>query len=225
MAEKKIIRTSRKAVWLGTCAGWIIRLWTSTLRIRVNDLCGITQRENFQDQPVIYALWHNRIFTLPALFRRFCPWRQATALISGSKDGAALEAAFKALNISAARGSSSRGGAAALIALRKALRRGEDTGITPDGPKGPLYEIKPGLLKLAETSGAPIIPLHLTFSRVITLNTWDHFIIPLPFSRVEITFDHPLYIEKGISDEEQVIATKNIRDTLLSHVDTPPISP
>jgi len=163
-----------------------------------------------------------RIFRI--MFRRFCPWRQATALISGSKDGTALEAAFKALNISAARGSSSRGGAAALIALRKAIRRGEDTGITPDGPKGPIYEIKPGILKLAETSGAPIIPLHLTFSRVIRLNTWDQFIIPLPFSRVEITFDHPLYIPKGISDEDQITETKKLRNILLKHIDTTTIS-
>lgn len=219
MPASTIVRTSRKAVFLGTLAGWVIRAFTATLRITVTDQCGITEKKNFQDQPVIYALWHNRIFTLPALFRRFCPWRQATALISPSKDGTALEAAFKALNISAARGSSSRGGAAALIALKKALRRGEDTGITPDGPKGPLYEIKPGIIKLAETSGAPIIPLHLTFSKAISLKTWDHFFIPYPFSRVEITFDKPILIAKGLDTESQDNEAKKLREILLKHVD------
>jgi lysophospholipid acyltransferase (LPLAT)-like uncharacterized protein len=217
MSQSNIVKSSRSVRIGGYLGGWLMKLFASTLRIEVIDNCGITKRENFPD-PVIYALWHNRIFVLPALFRRFCPWRSAVALISPSKDGTALEFAFKVLNIGAARGSSSRGGAGALIALRRAIRAGHDTGITPDGPKGPVYVVKPGIIKLAESSGAPIVPLFMTFSRVWRLKSWDSFIIPFPFSKVSITFGEIIPIPKGQTAETLADQANALQALLLKGV-------
>src|SRR5690606_9214875 len=115
--------------------------------------------------------------------------RKAVVLASASHDGAALASAMAVFGLGAVRGSSSRRGVAALIALKRALKSGVDVCITPDGPRGPRYGLQPGVVKLAASSGAPIIPIHVRFSSAWRLNTWDRFVLPKPFSRVHMIFD------------------------------------
>jgi lysophospholipid acyltransferase (LPLAT)-like uncharacterized protein len=92
-------------------------------------------------------------------------------------------AAFK---MGSVRGSSSRRGSQALFELTGKLRQGFDIAITPDGPRGPKYQLQPGPILLARTTGSPILPVHARFSRALTLNSWDGFRIPLPFSRIDV---------------------------------------
>lgn len=208
------IRTSRKAEMLGTLAGWIMRCWCWTVRYRIVDRCGITDPDQPQG-PVMFALWHNLIFALPPIW-----WktggknRRTVVLTSASKDGVVLARAMAVFGIGAVHGSSSRRAVAALVGMKRSLREGFDVCITPDGPRGPRYEFKPGIVKVAQTSKVPIVPIHASFSRAYRLKTWDRLIIPLPFSRVDVEFGEMIHLSPT-SDEAAFLAESQRVENIL----------
>ncbi len=213
------IRGSRKAEILGTLAGWLMRLWTATLRYEVQDRCGITRTEN-NLPPVIYAMWHSRIFVIPSIWRKHCGHhRKSVVLTSASKDGAILSNAMAVFGIGAVRGSSSRRAVAALIGMKRELKEGVDVCITPDGPRGPRYGFHAGMVKLAESSGAPILPIHATFSSAWRLKTWDRLVIPKPFSRVTVIFDATLAVPPRLDETSFQQHSDRIREILLAGTD------
>jgi lysophospholipid acyltransferase (LPLAT)-like uncharacterized protein len=195
------IRDSRKSRALGTLAGWLMRLWCSTLRYEIIDRCGLGDIKKDLG-PVIYALWHNRLFMVPMAWKKLCQGeRQAVVLTSASHDGSALAHAVGIFGIGAVRGSSSRRAVAALVGLKRALTEGVDVCLTPDGPRGPKYHLQAGAVKLAQSAAVPIIPIHVEPSLCWRLKTWDRFIIPLPFSHVRVIFDEALAVPPGLSDD------------------------
>jgi lysophospholipid acyltransferase (LPLAT)-like uncharacterized protein len=213
------IRGSRKAEILGTLAGWLMRLWTATLRYEVDDRCGITRPGN-ELPPVIYAMWHNRIFVIPSIWLRNCGHhRKAVVLTSASKDGAILSRAMAVFGIGSVRGSSSRRAVAALIGMKRELKEGVDVCITPDGPRGPRYGFHAGMIKLAESSGAPILPIHARFHSAWRLNTWDRLVIPKPFSRVTVIFDATLAVPPKLDETAFQQHSDRIREILLAGTD------
>lgn len=200
MSRKKgsEIRSDRKSAMLGTLAGWAMKLLAATLRLEVRDLCGIGS-PGAAIPPVIYILWHNRFFVVPPAWEKLCgAHRKTVALTSASHDGDMVARAMAVFGLGAVRGSSSRRAVAALVGLKRALQEGLDVCLTPDGPRGPRYKIQPGFLKLAEATGAPIVPIHVRFSSAWRLKTWDRFVIPKPFSRVEVTFAEPITLSRGM---------------------------
>ncbi len=212
--KRSDIRGDRKSALIGTLAGWMMRALAATLRMEIRDRCGIGN-DPVTLRPAIYILWHNRFFVVPPAWNRIClGLRRTVALTSASKDGAMVAAAMKVCGLDAIRGSSSRRAVAALVGLKRALAEGFDVCLTPDGPRGPRYQVQPGFLKLAEATGAPIIPIHLGFSNAWRLKTWDRFVIPKPFSRVVITFDEPITIPRGL-DEAAFEAERRKLETLL----------
>jgi len=213
------IRTSRKSELAGLLAGWLMRAWSCTLRISMEDDSGLLNPRRLPG-PVILALWHNRIFPLPPLWQKFASHRpKLLVLTSASNDGAALASAMAVCGHGAIRGSSSRRGAAALIALKRALLAGSDIAVTPDGPRGPRYSLQAGLVKLASTTGAPIIPIHVRFSSAWRLKSWDRFIIPKPFSRVRISFDVPIAVGPRLSEDAFEAERLRIEEILRAGVD------
>jgi lysophospholipid acyltransferase (LPLAT)-like uncharacterized protein len=195
------VRSDRKSAALGTVVGWAMKLLTSSLRLEVRDLCGIGS-PTAAIQPVIYILWHNRFFSVPAAWNQICSQhRKAVTLTSASHDGDMVARAMAVFGLGAVRGSSSRRGVAALVGLKRALQDGFDVCLTPDGPRGPRYVLQPGVIKLAESTGAPIVPVHVTFSSALRLKTWDRFVIPMPFSRIEVTFAEPIHLHRGMDPE------------------------
>lgn len=199
MASDQKIRGDKKQRKIGSFAGWVLRLVGATLRIEVEDKSGLLKGS---DNPILWAFWHNAVFVLPYLSLTCFSHRRVVVLTSASKDGAILESAVAVFGIEAVRGSSSRRAVAALIALRKAIKSGADVCITPDGPRGPRYIVQPGIIKMAESTGAPIIPIHVEFDRCWKLDTWDAFRVPVPFSRVSVTLGEPIKIEACISAEQ-----------------------
>ena len=161
----------------------LLRLWLATLRIRSNQ-----PLVDDVDGGRIIVLWHDRLFVSGLVGRRFFR-RPINALISTSKDGGWLVAFFRLMGLKAVRGSSSKRGAAALMTLTRVVRAGEHAGITPDGPKGPARVCKTGVVALAKLTGRPIILMGLDYSRCWRLRNWDRFALPLPFSRVDVTFE------------------------------------
>jgi lysophospholipid acyltransferase (LPLAT)-like uncharacterized protein len=221
MSSKKgsEIRASRKSAMLGTLAGWTMKLLAATLRMEVRDHCGIGGAASAMP-PVIYALWHNRFFCVPPAWNRICyGHRKTVALTSASHDGDMVARAMAVFGLGSVRGSSSRRGVAALVGLKRALQEGLDICVTPDGPRGPRYIVQPGVIKLAESTGAPIIPIHVRFSSAWRLKTWDRFVIPKPFSRVEVTFAEPISLPRGVDADTFENARINLEKLMVQGTD------
>lgn len=162
----------------------LLRTWLWTLRIRVDE-----QTREFlkrQTQSLIVVFWHNRLFISADLRRRFRPFGKMNGLVSPSKDGAWLAAFFGFMGIGTVRGSTSRRGGQAMLEIYHKLSRGEDVAITPDGPRGPRYKFNPGAALIAQKTHCPIALVGSEYHCAIRLKSWDGFIIPLPFSRVDL---------------------------------------
>jgi lysophospholipid acyltransferase (LPLAT)-like uncharacterized protein len=149
-------------------------------------------------EPIIIVFWHNRLFLMPAFFwryRRRGHGRTALTLISRSRDGQVISDIASWFGIRAARGSSSRHGAsAALVALRGAKDESIDIVVTPDGPRGPRYRVQPGVLRIAQATGRPIVSITTYVRWKIELKSWDRFQVPLPFSRCELVTGEPIFV-------------------------------
>ncbi len=171
----------RAALWP---FGLLLRLWGRTLRFDLmpQDLANYTK----SDQPVAIILWHNRLFLAAEIVRRFRQGRPAYALVSASQDGAWLTAFFSLAGLRTVRGSSSRLGREAASALVDMLRAGHDVGITPDGPRGPCYDLKPGAVIVPRRTRAPVLLVGGEFQSAWRLKSWDRFYVPKPFSRVRM---------------------------------------
>ena len=146
---------------------------------------------------VIYSLWHGRMF-FPAYYFR---GRRASTLASRSRDGELVAGVLQVLGQEIIRGSSSRGGARALVQLCRRLKSGKDVALTCDGPRGPRHRVQPGIIHLARRTGAPILPVVFGASRKKTFQSWDRFCLPLPFSRVALVFGPPVEVARDVSGE------------------------
>lgn len=198
MGKDSDIRGSAKQRIIGKCAGWLLRLVGSTLRIKITDESGLA---DVKSTPVLWALWHNTVFVMPYVGLKYLSHRKVVVLTSASKDGAVLENAVAVCKLGAVRGSSSRRAVAALVALKKAIKSGFDVCITPDGPRGPKYKLQGGIIKMSETTGAPIIPVRVKFESAWKLKTWDAFRIPKPFSKVHVVMGEPMTIPEGLNED------------------------
>jgi lysophospholipid acyltransferase (LPLAT)-like uncharacterized protein len=203
--------------WLIAFGFWVLQIWARTLRYEVDDRAGVAGKpvtENY-----IGALWHNRLLIFPLVLRWFLPNRHGAALISASRDGDLLADAIHRFGYDVVRGSSSRLGASAILQLTEALAAGRDVVITPDGPRGPAYELGPGNIFLAQKSGAAVLPMNLEFSHCWRLGSWDRFIIPQPFSKVRVLISRPLRVKATSTPEEFEAERRRVQDAMMSLVE------
>ena len=192
--------TGWRARWLIALGFRLLQIWARTLRYEIDDRLGAVGKpvnENY-----IGALWHNRLLIFPFVLRRFFPNRRGTALISASRDGNLLADAIKRFDFDVVRGSSSRLGASAILQLTDVLASGRDVVITPDGPRGPPYKLGPGIIFLAQKSGAPVVPVNMEYSSYWRLKSWDRFILPRPFSKVRVIIGQAHHVRSTSTPEE-----------------------
>jgi lysophospholipid acyltransferase (LPLAT)-like uncharacterized protein len=194
----------------------ILRGLFATLRLEVRDPAGFLSKP--PGGPVLFCFWHNRILGITHAFHRIYPAarRGVTVLTSPSRDGEILARLVGAFGMGSVRGSSSRRGSQALRELMRLVRSGRDIAITPDGPRGPRYALGPGVVSLAQITGAAVVPLHARFSRCHSMKTWDGFIIPLPFSRVSVTIGDAVRIAPTNDEGSFETARRNL-ETLLQN--------
>ena len=196
-----------KAKVLGWLIAMIMRAVGLTLRWRVKDCSGVMTTP-FKGSLII-AVWHNQIFGATLFYGKFLGDRRATVLTSPSRDGDLLTAVMGQLGNDAIRGSSNKRPIAALreIVSFLRLRAGRDIVITPDGPRGPVYKLQAGLIKVSQWTEVPVLPLRLSYSNALTLKTWDKFRLPLPFSRVDVTLEKlemfPQVTDKQLVEEQR----------------------
>jgi lysophospholipid acyltransferase (LPLAT)-like uncharacterized protein len=197
---------------LGKIVAWLIRAIGSTLRFEVEDRAGAfaTGRPGW-----IWAFWHNRMFVIPYIHDRWFAHIPGAILSSPSGDGQIIADACAEFGFEAARGSSSKPqkGLGALILLAEKVKEGRDVGITPDGPRGPCYELQPGLLKLAQLTGGAIVPVRVEYRHALRFKTWDAFLLPLPFSRVKVIFEPLVTVPRKLDEaafEKQRLALQTV---------------
>ena len=194
--------TQRLAGW---CVWFVVRLVALTTRFELTPGSG-----NPADvpSPVIFCLWHNRLALCVPMYNKYLQGRKAgapgaAALVSASKDGAFLTGILNAFGVEAVRGSSSRRGAQALLELSTKGKAGWDLAITPDGPRGPCYQVQEGIISLAQVTGLPIQVAGVELTSKLSLKSWDRFQIPLPFGKCRLTFGELIRVPADASPEDR----------------------
>ncbi|MBN2198427.1 MAG: lysophospholipid acyltransferase family protein [Candidatus Aminicenantes bacterium] len=147
---------------------------------------------------VILIMWHSRIFIVPYFFRK----RGVMPLVSPSRDGEIPARIMSRWGYKVLRGSSSHSVVKAWGVMTRELRAGGEVIIVPDGPRGPNRVLKEGCLKLAQQTGAAIVPFTFSASRPKTLRSWDRFLMFPPFSRVSAVFGRPFTVDPELSGEK-----------------------
>jgi len=192
-------RTLLDNAWLAWLAGALLNAYgqlvliTSSVRIRLDPATADLLQE--RRQPVIFALWHCHVFFMPMLRRQ--ARRPVAVLLSAHRDAQIVGVAARMRGVELVAGSSTRGGVRAYLQLLQLLRQGCSVCITPDGPKGPARQVKPGIVHLAQQSGCAMVPMGLAVSRQRRLRSWDRSLLPLPFGRVVITLGQPIAVRAG----------------------------
>jgi len=209
-------RTINHAPWYAYLALFpltlAMRLWLMTLRMDGDPSVARTIAE--EKGPVIVCFWHNRLIISPELRRRYRSFKPMNGLVSASKDGAWLVAFFNLLGIGAVRGSSSWRGGKALVELEEKLLAGEDIAITPDGPRGPVYDFKLGPASLALRTRSPVLLVGSGFASAKRLKSWDRFALPHPFSKVMLRAE--LVRPEQFAGMNDVALAGFLRDKLLA---------
>ncbi|UCG59563.1 MAG: lysophospholipid acyltransferase family protein [Phycisphaerales bacterium] len=163
----------------------------------------------------IFALWHSRLFYLAYRAIKVSGERKLTILVSMSRDGDYGTALAHKLGLDVVRGSSSRSGRAAIRSLAGKLSAGYNIVVTPDGPRGPAFEANQGVIRLAQLTGARIIPVSYDASRKRVLKSWDRFILPKCFGRVHMAFAEPTEVPRRAGPDKIEEHRKNLEHTLL----------
>ncbi|HEY3568978.1 MAG TPA: lysophospholipid acyltransferase family protein [Thermoanaerobaculia bacterium] len=179
------------AALLSFLAAGFIRCLRATVRLRFHGEERIREWERTGTH-FILAFWHRHLLLMPYAYKG----RRISVLVSQSKDGELIARTVARLGIDSSRGSSSRGGIAGMRSLLRKAGEGWDIAFTPDGPRGPLREVQPGVILAAASTGLPIVPVAIAASRAKLLRSWDRFLVPLPFAKVHIVYGEPLTVER-----------------------------
>ncbi|MCX6349931.1 MAG: lysophospholipid acyltransferase family protein [Candidatus Aureabacteria bacterium] len=151
------------------------------------------------DRPAIFAFWHNRFLVMPYVYTAHFRQNRIAVIVSQSRDGALVGEFISRYGFQPVRGSTTRGGQAALLALARVIKAGWNAAVTPDGPRGPRYRAQPGIVTLASLTGAPIVPVSYASTRqAVFSRTWDQMRIPLPGGRIRVVFSPPLIVPPGL---------------------------
>lgn len=164
----------------------------------------------------MYAFWHGRQVFLAYLHRG----DNIRPLVSQSRDGELIARVCRSFGLNAIRGSSSKRGAEALLELKREVDDGTRVGITPDGPRGPLREVQPGVLYLAQKTGAPIVPVAYGARKRWVFKGWDEFMVPKPFNRITIAYGEPLTIAPTDNLEGKAKELKRALDAVMREADS-----
>src|SRR5690348_14873438 len=159
------------------------------------------------------GFWHGRILPATVYFRN----RNIVVITSQNFDGEWIAGIIERFGYGTARGSTSRGGAKALVQLRRDLLAGKPVGFTLDGPRGPARVAQPGALFLAGATGYPILPFHLESSAAWTTKSWDRTQIPKPFSRVAVVVGESFFVPD--TEEATIEAARVQLQDVLSNLE------
>ncbi len=160
----------------------------------------------------IGAIWHSRIL----FFSYYCgTWWNAYILVSQSDDGEIIARILERQGFRTIRGSTTRGGRKALSTMIKKINQGNIGAIIPDGPQGPRFKIQKGIMILGKNTRAPILPMTYSAKRVIIFNSWDRFVLPLPFNRCRVVLSDPVIVPADADKDEVERLRLKLENTLM----------
>jgi lysophospholipid acyltransferase (LPLAT)-like uncharacterized protein len=190
-------------------AWFLVSLWSRTIKIHfVNG--ELSERLAMEGKNIIYVFFHGDLFLLPHFYRN----SGYVIPASESRDGEIMAQLLRRFGFVTVRGSSKRKGQKALLALISSIRQGKNVAVAVDGPRGPLREVKAGVVFLAGVTKAPIIPVAVAANKYwVIKKSWDELMIPLPFTEGNITYGEPIYVN-GTSNEEIEAARRKIETDL-----------
>jgi lysophospholipid acyltransferase (LPLAT)-like uncharacterized protein len=170
-------------------------LWSRTWRLRIlEDSAFIDEKSK---NPVAFAHWHGDEMVVLCLG----PQYRCAAMTSTSSDGELMTRVLRLFGFGISRGSSTRGGARALVGMVRLVKGGYNATVAVDGPKGPRHKVKPGIWHLAKHAGIKIIPTGVAKQRAFVFEkSWNKTYLPLPFTKVVVRFGSPLSIPEEIDD-------------------------
>ena len=198
---------------LSEIAWLLISLCSRTIKIRFVNR-EVPDRLAAEGKNFIYAFFHGDLFLLLYLYRD----SGVVIPASESRDGEIIARLLKRFGFAIVRGSSKRKGQKALLALIKSMRKGKSVAVAVDGPRGPLREVKEGVVFLAGVMKAPIVPVRVALKHFWVIEkSWDKLLIPVPFTEGFITYGNPIYVD-GTSNEDIKTARRKIETDLLMMV-------
>jgi lysophospholipid acyltransferase (LPLAT)-like uncharacterized protein len=187
--------------------------WTSRV-VWVNRV--IREDQEATGRGFIYAFWHGRQVFLTYLHRG----DHIHPLISESRDGELIARVCRSFGMDPVRGSSSHGGAKALLEMKTILDSGDRLGFTPDGPRGPLREVQHGVLFVAQKTGRPIVPVAVGARRQwIFKGRWDEFFVPKLFNRIVMIYGDPISVGPSDNLEQKAAELKKELDFVSREAD------
>lgn len=178
------------AWWGPSLAYWAIKFLGRTMRFEeINPEIPRSFWE--KGMPIIGAFWHGRLLMMPLIYRG----KNLSFLVSPHRDGQVVGKSLTRFGFHAILGSTYRGGFSGFKQMVKAHQNGSDIGIAPDGPRGPRYRVQTGVIELAKLTGRPIIPVSFSATKKKTFKTWDHFLLPYPFSKGVFIWGEPILVD------------------------------
>jgi lysophospholipid acyltransferase (LPLAT)-like uncharacterized protein len=196
--------------FIGTFGKAIIWLWSKSARMKIvgeSDYRALRKER----RPVIFLIWHGKIFIVPYFFRR----RGIMPLISPSRDGEIPARIMDGWGYKILRGSGSHVVKEAWLEMKNELQSGGEVIIVPDGPRGPDRKLKLGCIKLAAETGAALVPFGFSTSRKKALKSWDRFLMFYPFSKVVAVYGKSLEIRPGLTDEEMETERQRVETRMV----------
>ena len=185
-----------------------VNVLCKTLKINVQNSGGIDELLS-SDKNIVFAFWHGTML-IPWYLQRE---KSFAALVSQSKDGGLLANILTKWKYDVARGSSHKGGKEALEILMKQVTNHHSVSITPDGPTGPPRVMKAGAVIVAKRSSTPLVLCGIGCKSKYVFNSWDNFEVPKIFSKVNVVYSDPIFIEKDLERDEvsKIIDDCNLR--------------
>lgn len=192
-----------KYIIVSYIAKFLLSIWFLFIRKQEYFVPESTEKFLKQRNGFIFAGWHNQILSLT---RHVAYYLQRdrdiilTPLVSLSKDGEFIYQTFLRFKMESVRGSTSKGGSAALRQLLKAIKDGRVPIFTPDGPRGPRYKVQSGVIQIASLTKLPIITFYSRFDEYYEFKSWDRQRFPKFFAKEWVDYSEPFYIPEKIEN-------------------------
>ena len=194
----------------------LIRGLAATIRFELEDRAG--QSNGAPTGKVIFSTWHDRLALSLMIYRRYvarvAPERRMAAMVSASRDGGLLARVLEHFGVEPVRGSSSRRGPQALREMISWAERGHDLAITPDGPRGPCYQVQDGVISTAQLTGLPIVPVSYHLNWKFRPKSWDRFQVPMPFARCRIRTGEMVRVPREATEAERETLRQRLEETM-----------
>ena len=167
------------------------------------------------DEQHICVCWHGELFMSPQAYRKIHKKQKASAIISAHFDGSLIAGTLNMFKIRPLRGSSSKGAKQVLLQAFKSIKNGEEVLITPDGPRGPRYHMSDGAIGIALKSRLPIFVMNYKADNYWQLKSWDKFVIPKPFTKVDFYLQSVSLEGMELNEAKEYLLNKMLENTIV----------